>query len=142
MANTTEERAAYDLEEYMDTDQYVIDTFNLHVKNANERWDMTDIYNATVNNTILPEDANMAAWNAKLDELAPVITDFRDWNSIDEACETAMYEELEKNGWNWDAVDEDACYPNFDTEYYNEVMEEYDGMYSFFEDSLSELFDI
>ena len=95
MANTTEERAAYDLEEYMDSDQYVIDNFDFLVKNSTSQWDMTDIYHATGNFTVGCTTCDMAAWNAKLDELAPVITDYRDWNSPNEACEAAMYEELE-----------------------------------------------
>jgi len=84
-ANTTEEIAAQALNVYEQSDQYVIDNFDFLVKNSTERWDMNDIYNAAVNatgnNTVCATSkCDMVAWNLKLDELAPVITDYPDWN--------------------------------------------------------------
>ena len=75
---------------YEESDQYVIDNFDFLVKNSTERWDMNDIFNAAVNNTFVNSTAgnitavnntrcatcDMVAWNLKLDELAPVITDY------------------------------------------------------------------
>lgn len=79
---------------YEESDQYVIDNFDFLVKNSTERWDMNDIFNAAVNNTFVNNTAgnntavnntrcatcDMVAWNLKLDELAPVITDYPDWD--------------------------------------------------------------
>jgi len=40
-----------------------------------------------------------------------------------------MWAELEANGWNWDLVDENACYDGYNEDYFREDITAYNKMY-------------
>lgn len=114
---------------YMGSDQYDIDHFNLKVSEAYDKWDLEHLYNVTNNLENAPADADFAAWNEKLDEFKPEPQDFVNWYDSDEECIDAMYEELSMNGWDWDLVDEEACYP-LDNEEYEYQLSMHSNMYA------------
>lgn len=114
---------------YNGSDQYSIDHFNQEVAYAYDIWDLEHLYDVTNELVDAPADADFEAWNAKLDEFKPEPQDFLNWSEGDDECINAMYDELESNGWEWDLVDEEACYP-VDHDHYLNALSEFQTMFA------------
>jgi phytoene dehydrogenase-like protein len=114
-------------EEYNYTAEFDSENFDQYVAESYNMWDLEMLYNMTNSLSDVP-DADFAAWNAKLNELLPSPEDYLNYDEEDTECVDDMYAELEKNGWNWDLVDEAACYPA-DMDAYLASSDEYSKLY-------------